>query len=100
MAPIGYAVKGGPLAVDLWRYKSGGAGAAESAGRLRAMLANYLELQGESLWAAAGMGVGPQAGPEAGGPGREPSRWCRAGRGGRAVIRWSAWCARALTFPW
>jgi hypothetical protein len=66
VAPIGYAVKGGRLAVDLWRYKSGGAGGAESAGRLRAMLADYLRVEGESLWAAAGMGVGPGAGPEAG----------------------------------
>jgi hypothetical protein len=65
VAPIGYAVKGGRLAVDLWRYKSGGAGGAESAGRLRAMLADYLRVEGEALWAAAGMGVGPEAGPEA-----------------------------------
>ena len=61
VAPIGYAVRGGPLAVDLWRYKSDGAGAAESAGRLRGMLAAYLRDHGESLWTAAGMTAGPGA---------------------------------------
>ena len=59
VAPIGYAVRGGPLARDLWRYKSEHAGAAESAGRLRGMLAGYLWECGPSLWAAAGMADGP-----------------------------------------
>jgi hypothetical protein len=59
VAPIGYAVRGGPLARDLWRYKADHLGAAESAGRLRAMLADYLREHGESLWAAAGMTAGP-----------------------------------------
>ncbi len=61
VAPIGYAVRGGPLAVDLWRYKSDGAGAAESGRRLRGMLAAYLRDHGESLWTAAGMAAGPGA---------------------------------------
>jgi hypothetical protein len=59
VAPIGYAVRGGPLAEDLWRYKSDGAGAAESGLRLREMLAAYLRDDGESLWTAAGMATGP-----------------------------------------
>ena len=61
VSPIGYAVRGGPLAVDLWRYKSDGTGAAESGRRLREMLAVYLRDDGESLWTAAGMAAGPQA---------------------------------------
>jgi hypothetical protein len=61
VAPIGYAVRGGPLAVDLRRYKSDGTGAAESGRRLREMLAGYLRDHGESLWAAAGMAAGPRA---------------------------------------
>ena len=61
VAPIGYAVRGGPLAVDLWRYKSDGAGAAESGRRLQGMLAAYLRDHGESLWTAAGMTAGPGA---------------------------------------
>jgi hypothetical protein len=61
VAPIGYAVRGGPLAVDLWRYKSDGAGAAESSRRLRGMLAAYLRDHGDALWAAAGMAAGPGA---------------------------------------
>ena len=60
VAPIGYAVRGGPLAEDLWRYKSDGAGAAESGLRLREMLAAYLRDDGESLWTTAGMATGPR----------------------------------------
>jgi len=59
VAPIGYAVRGGPLAVDLWRYKADHAGAAESAARLRGMLAGYLRDHGQSLWTAAGMASAP-----------------------------------------
>ena len=60
VAPIGYAVRGGRLARDLWRYKSDGAGAAESAERLRQMLRAYLRDHGQSLWTAAGMAGAPR----------------------------------------
>jgi hypothetical protein len=64
VAPTGYAVRGGPLADDLRRYKSDRAGPAEAvaaAGRLRERLAAFLAEQGASVWAAAGMTKGPQA---------------------------------------
>ena len=64
VAPTGYAVRGGPLAEDLRRYKSDRAGAAEAAaaaGRLRERLAAFLAGQEWSVWAAAGMNAGPQA---------------------------------------
>ena len=60
VAPIGYAVRGGRLARDLWQYKSDRAGAVESAARLREMLAGYLRDHGGSLWTAAGMAAPPQ----------------------------------------
>jgi hypothetical protein len=60
VAPIGYAVRGGPLAGDLWRYKSDRPGADESAARLRGMLAGYLRDRGESVWTAAGMPAAPE----------------------------------------
>jgi hypothetical protein len=60
VAPIAYAVGGHRLAGDLWRYKSDRAGAAQSAERLREMLAAYLRDQGETLWTAAGMAEAPQ----------------------------------------
>jgi phosphoribosylpyrophosphate synthetase len=63
VAPIGYAVRGEPLADDLRRYKSERAAAAEvaaAAARLREMLAAFLADRGRSVWAAAGMG-GPSA---------------------------------------
>ena len=61
VAPIAYAVRGGQLAGDLWRYKSDRADAAESAARLRAMLDGYLAEHGASVWRAAGMAAGPAA---------------------------------------
>src|ERR1700746_2558985 len=42
VAPVAYAVKGGRLAGDLWRYKSGAAGAIEAGARLAAMLARFV----------------------------------------------------------
>jgi len=64
VAPTGYAVRGGPLAEDLRRYKSDRADvadAAAAAGRLRERLAGFLAGQGQSVWAAAGMAAGPES---------------------------------------
>jgi hypothetical protein len=61
VVPLGYAVRGGPLAEDLWRYKSERVGAAEAAARLREKLATFLRADGESVWLAAGMPEGPSA---------------------------------------
>jgi hypothetical protein len=61
VVPVGYAVRGGPLATDLRRYKSNQAGAAESAARLRDMLAGFLRDDADSVWQAAGMTAGPSA---------------------------------------
>jgi hypothetical protein len=61
VAPIAYAVRGGQLAGDLWLYKTDRAGAAESATRLRVMLAAYLADHGKSVWSAAGMAAAPGA---------------------------------------
>jgi phosphoribosylpyrophosphate synthetase len=64
VAPIGYAVRGGPLAEDLRRYKSDRVAAAEAAAaaaRLRELLAAFLAGRGHSVWAAAGMTAGPTA---------------------------------------
>ena len=64
VAPVGYAVRGGPLAEDLRRYKSERAGADEAAAaaaRLRERLAAFLADHGRSVWAAAEMPSGPAA---------------------------------------
>ena len=55
VAPVAYAVKGGRLAGDLWRYKSGAAGATEAGARLAAMLARFLREHGDQVWRAADM---------------------------------------------
>jgi len=59
VAPVAYAVKGGRLAADLWRYKSGQAGAAEAGARLESMLAGFLRDHGSGVWRSAGMTGGP-----------------------------------------
>jgi hypothetical protein len=50
--PIAYAAKGGEHARNLWRYKSGDAGAAAA---LRALLMVFLHDHGPCAWRAAGM---------------------------------------------
>jgi hypothetical protein len=64
VVPVGYALRGGPLAADLSQYKSDGVAAGErraAAARLRAALAAFLADQGPSVWRAAGMTAGPAA---------------------------------------
>ncbi|HET9081332.1 MAG TPA: hypothetical protein VFO01_12565 [Trebonia sp.] len=62
VAPIGLAVRGGPLAGDLRRYKSDrAAGAPEAAERLEGSLAGFLRDKGDALWREAGMSAGPSA---------------------------------------
>jgi hypothetical protein len=64
VAPVGYAVRGEPLADDLRRYKSEHVAPAEAtaaAERLREMLSAFLADRGRSVWAAAGMSGGPSA---------------------------------------
>jgi hypothetical protein len=64
VAPIGYAVRGGPLADDLRRYKSDRVQPTEAAAagaRLRQLLGAFLADRGHWVWAAAGMSAGPSA---------------------------------------
>ena len=61
VVPVGYAIKGEQLAVDLWRYKSGRDGAAEAAQRLRSMLAAFLRDYGAGTYRAADMAGTPSA---------------------------------------
>lgn len=62
VAPIGLAVRGGPLAGDLRRYKSDHAvDAPEAAARLRERLDVFLRDKGSGLWREAGMSAGPSA---------------------------------------
>lgn len=62
VAPVGLAVRGGPLADDLRRYKSDRTeGAPEAAARLRELLAGFLRDDSGALWREAGMRAGPSA---------------------------------------
>jgi hypothetical protein len=59
VVPVAYAVKGGQLAADLWRYKSGLPGAAEAGERLTVMLSGFLHEHASRVWRLAGMDGGP-----------------------------------------
>ena len=64
VAPAGYALRGGPLAADLFQYKSDRVAAGErraAAARLRELLAAFLADHGPAVWRAAGMTAGPAA---------------------------------------
>jgi hypothetical protein len=54
VAPVACAPKNSRLATDLWRYKSGGAGAREAAVALLAMLLVFLRDEGPRVWQRAG----------------------------------------------
>jgi hypothetical protein len=56
VAPAAYAAKGGPLARDLWLYKSGRAGSGPAAAAVLSLLLLFLHEQGPEIWRAAGMG--------------------------------------------
>ena len=58
VAPVAYAAKGGPHATNLWRYKSGGPGAAAARHALSALLLVFLRDHGPCVWRRAGM-TGP-----------------------------------------
>jgi hypothetical protein len=59
VAVVGYAVRGGGLATDLWRYKSDRPDAAECGERLRVLLDGFLRDHAGAVWQAAGMPHGP-----------------------------------------
>jgi hypothetical protein len=59
VVPVAYAVKGGQLAADLWRYKSGLPGAAEAGARLTVMLSGFLRQHAGRVWRSAGIAGGP-----------------------------------------
>ena len=61
VAPVAYAVKGGDLARDLWRYKFGRDPDDAASGRLRTMLASFLDGYGDRVWQAARMAGKPHA---------------------------------------
>ncbi|WP_300611310.1 hypothetical protein [Trebonia sp.] len=61
VVPVGYAVKGGQLAADLRRYKSGRDGASAAAARLASLLSAFLQGHGDCVWRAAGMSAPPAA---------------------------------------
>jgi hypothetical protein len=86
VAPIAYAPKGGPLARDLWLYKSGRPGAAHAGAGLLALLLMYLH--DNRAWRRAGLPA--------------PTHVCvvPTGRGRPGPHPLQALAARYLALPW
>jgi hypothetical protein len=88
VAPAAYAVKGGPLARDLWLYKSGREGSGPAAARVLSLLLFFLHECGPAVWQAAGM--------------RRPGAVCvvPSGRGRPGPHPLQALAAPYLARPW
>jgi hypothetical protein len=75
VVPVAYAIKGGALAADLWRYKSRAGPSPSARTSLRLLLLTFLHDHGECVWRHAGLrrsGL-PVAGPRVSGlPGAGP----------------------------
>lgn len=88
VAPVAYAPKGGPLARDLWLYKSTRPGAGQAGAALLALLLMYLHDHGARTWQRAGLAA--------------PTHVCvvPSGRGRPGPHPLQALACRYLTLPW
>jgi len=88
VAPVAYAVKGSPLARDLWLYKAGRPGSGAAGSRLLLLLLAFLHDHGSRVWRQAGMA--------------RPSHACvvPSGRGRAGPHPLQALAAPYLALPW
>jgi hypothetical protein len=88
VAPVAYAVKGSPLARDLWLYKAGRPPGRAAGSRLLRLLLVFLHDHGPQVWRQAGMA--------------RPSQACvvPSGRGRAAPHPLRALAAPYLALPW
>ena len=88
VAPVAYAVKGSPLARDLWLYKAGRPESGAAGSRLLLLLLAFLHDHGSRVWRLAGMA--------------RPSHACvvPSGRGRAGPHPLQALAAPYLALPW
>jgi len=88
VAPVAHAVKGSPLARDLWLYKAGRPGSGAAGSRLLLLLLAFLHDHGPRVWRQAGMA--------------RPSHACvvPSGRGRAGLHPLQALAAPYLALPW
>ena len=88
VAPVAYAVKGSPLARDLWLYKAGLPESGAAGSRLLLLLLAFLHDHGSRVWRQAGMA--------------RPSHACvvPSGRGRAGPHPLRALAAPYLALPW
>ena len=85
---MAYAVKGSPLARDLWLYKSGRPGSGAAGSRLLLLLLAFLHDHGARVWRRRAW------------PARATPAWCPAAAAGPARIRSRPWPPPDLALPW
>jgi hypothetical protein len=100
VAPAAYAVKGGPLARDLWLYKAGRAGSWPAALRVLSLLLVFLHEQGPAVWRAAGMGRPGAVCVVPSGRGRPGAHPLRALAGPYLALPWLSMRPRPGGDPW
>lgn len=94
VVPVAYAVKGGPHARNLWRYKSSLDGAAAAGSTLRALLLVFLRDHGPCLWRQAAIGRPTHLAVVPSGRGRQGTHPLRALLAGCLALPWAALSAR------
>ena len=89
VAPVAYAVKGSPLARDLWLYKAGRPGSGAAGSRLLLLLLAFLHDHGSRVWRQAGMAVPTHACVVPSGRGRPGRHPLRALAGDCLALPWT-----------
>ena len=99
VAPAAYAPKGGPLATDLWRYKSGRPEAKQAGTALLALLLVFLHDHGPRIWQRAGLAAPTHACVVPSGRGRLGPHPLQALVSGYLALPWVTLQARAGCGP-
>jgi hypothetical protein len=100
VAPVAYAVKGSPLARDLWLYKAGRPESAAAGSRLLLLLLLFLHDHGSWVWRQAGMARPSHASVVPSGRGRAGPHPLQALAGRYLSLPWLSLCPRPGGDPW
>jgi hypothetical protein len=100
VAPVAYAVKGSPLARDLWLYKAGRPGSGVAGSRLLLLLLAFLHDHGSRVWRQAGMARPSHACVVPSGRGRPGPHPLQALGAPYLALPWVTVCPRPGGDPW
>jgi hypothetical protein len=100
VAPVAYAVKGSPLARDLWLYKAGRPESGAAGSRLLLLLLAFLHDHGARVWRLAGMARPSHACVVPSGRGRPGPHPLRALAAPYLALPWVSMHPRPGADPW